>query len=104
MPWPRPGGLLGSYRLGPPSPRRHWPDQSGYFAASCASAGAIAVVSAAISATAAIAFRVCMTVLPWIEHLERTFGSRLDTAPVLATGMPADGTMAAAQSCRYFGA
>src|SRR5215831_14140519 len=52
---PRPGGLLGSYRGGPPSgTRAHWPDQFGYLPKSTICAGAPVAHKAAMSTMAKI--------------------------------------------------
>src|SRR5215831_7869254 len=50
---PRPGGLLGSYRGGPPSGTlTHWPDQFGYLPKSTICAGAPVAHNAAMTAIA----------------------------------------------------
>src|SRR5260370_39452616 len=92
---PRPGGLLGSYRGGPPSgTRAHWPDQFGYLPKSTICAGAPVAHKAAVTAMAPIDLAYCM------ESSLRGVGTKsraafvslrnYHTAPVAALEAPAN--------------
>src|SRR5215472_3892297 len=82
---PRPGGLLGSYRGGPPSGTlAHWPDQFGYLPKSTICASAPVAHKAAVRATAPIDLAYCMK--SSLRRLARSRGCGLRLAPKLPHG------------------